>query len=197
MNVRARLSVLAAVICSALVLAGVAWAAAATTKVTMHGSTSGDVGGSIFSSRKSCLNRLVIAYQQKGSTRIRRSISRRPRPTLRSMAAMPPGTWGTRVPCAPQVLRRGQEDGQLQGRLQQVNLLQVDRATGERIVWVRSHGQPRALTTNTSGRAQPLERGARSSPRCQTATPTSGSAASRGEPRHLTVYDSEPTVTAG
>lgn len=74
MKVSTRLAAIAGVICSALVIASVAWAAAAATKITFHGSTSGTVQGSIFSSSKSCLmgpndnGRLVIAYQQKGKT---------------------------------------------------------------------------------------------------------------------------------
>lgn len=61
------LSALAGVACTALVMAGVALAAAAATKVTINGPDS--VYGSIFSSRSGCLaNRKVIAFQQKGST---------------------------------------------------------------------------------------------------------------------------------
>ncbi len=67
MKVRTRLAAIAGVICGALVIASVALAAAAATRVTINGPDS--VYGSIFSSNKNCLaNRKVIAFQQKGST---------------------------------------------------------------------------------------------------------------------------------
>ncbi|MGN6170616.1 MAG: hypothetical protein ACTHQQ_20985 [Solirubrobacteraceae bacterium] len=51
MNVRARLSIIAGVICSALVIASVAWAAAKTT-ITMQGPD--QVFGKIFSPSAKC-----------------------------------------------------------------------------------------------------------------------------------------------
>lgn len=66
MRLQTRLGAVAAVVCSALVMASVALAAAAATKVTIKGPD--HVYGSIFSSRTSCLaNRKVIAFRQKGS----------------------------------------------------------------------------------------------------------------------------------
>lgn len=68
MKVRARLSIVAGVVCSALVVAGVAWAAAASTKITLNKGLD-NPHGKIFSSRTSCLGgRKVIAFMQKGST---------------------------------------------------------------------------------------------------------------------------------
>ena len=64
---RARISIVAGVICSALVVASVAWAAASTT-ITLNPGLD-NPHGKIFSSSKSCLgNRKVIAFMQKGST---------------------------------------------------------------------------------------------------------------------------------
>src|SRR5689334_8590811 len=67
MKARARLSMVAGVICSALVLAGVAWAAA-STQITLNPGLD-NPHGKIFSTSKSCLgSRKVIAFMQKGST---------------------------------------------------------------------------------------------------------------------------------
>jgi hypothetical protein len=67
MKVRARLCVGTGVICSALVIAGVAWAAA-YTKITLNKGLD-NPHGKIFSASKRCLgNRKVIAFMQKGAT---------------------------------------------------------------------------------------------------------------------------------
>lgn len=67
MKVRARLSVVAGVICGVLVMASVALAAA-STKITLNPGLD-NPHGKIFSARKSCLgNRKVIVFKQKGST---------------------------------------------------------------------------------------------------------------------------------
>ena len=67
MKVRARLSIVAGVICGALVIASAAWAAASTT-ITLNPGLD-NPHGKIFSSSNSCLgNRKVIAFMQKGST---------------------------------------------------------------------------------------------------------------------------------
>ena len=66
MKLRAHVSVVAGVICSALVLASAAWAAA-STKITLNKGLD-NPHGKIFSSSTSCLaNRKVIAFMQKGS----------------------------------------------------------------------------------------------------------------------------------
>lgn len=67
MRPKGLLSAPAGVACTALLIAGAAWAAAAATRVTIKGPD--HVYGSIFSSSKSCLaNRKVIVFKQKGST---------------------------------------------------------------------------------------------------------------------------------
>jgi hypothetical protein len=64
---KARLCAVFGVVCSALVIASVAWAAAATTKVTIKGPD--HVYGKILSSRHRCLGgRTVKVFKQKGST---------------------------------------------------------------------------------------------------------------------------------
>lgn len=64
---RARLSIVAGVICGALAIAGAAWAAASTSITLAQGLD--NPHGKIFSTSKSCLgNRKVIAFMQKGST---------------------------------------------------------------------------------------------------------------------------------
>ena len=68
MKARARLSIVVGIVCSGLVLASVAWAAAASTKITLNPGLD-NPHGKIFSSSKSCLgNRKVIVFQQLGST---------------------------------------------------------------------------------------------------------------------------------
>lgn len=97
MNLRARFSVLAGVICGALVIAGVAWAAGATTKITFHGSTSGTVYGKISSSSPSCIGgRKVIAFQQKGPTQNPKVDTKEDTTTSSSN-----GTWGMGQPGFP------------------------------------------------------------------------------------------------
>jgi hypothetical protein len=67
MKVRTRLSVAVGVICSALVIASAALAAA-STQITLNKGLD-NPHGKIFSSSKSCLgNRKVIVFMQKGST---------------------------------------------------------------------------------------------------------------------------------
>ena len=67
MSVRTRLAAVAGVICSALVVASVAWAAA-STQITLHKGLD-NPHGKILSSSTSCLGgRKVIAFMQKGST---------------------------------------------------------------------------------------------------------------------------------
>ena len=74
MKLRAHVSVVAGVICSALVLASAAWLvhaitlnAAASTQITLNKGLD-NPHGKIFSSSTSCLaNRKVIAFMQKGS----------------------------------------------------------------------------------------------------------------------------------
>jgi hypothetical protein len=67
MKARARLSIVAGVICGALAMAGVAWAAA-STQITLNPGLD-NPHGKIFSSSKSCLgNRTVIVFMQKGTT---------------------------------------------------------------------------------------------------------------------------------
>jgi hypothetical protein len=67
MNARARLSIIAGIICSGLVVASVAWAAASTQITLAKGLD--NPHGQILSSRKSCLgNRKVIAFMQLGAT---------------------------------------------------------------------------------------------------------------------------------
>ncbi len=64
---RAKMSVIAAVGCSALAIAGAAWAAGAKTTVTIKGPD--HVYGTIKSSSSSCLGgRKVFIFKQKGST---------------------------------------------------------------------------------------------------------------------------------
>lgn len=58
----------AGVACTALVIASAAWAAAASTQITLNKGLD-NPHGNIFSSSKSCLGgRKVIAFMQKGST---------------------------------------------------------------------------------------------------------------------------------
>jgi hypothetical protein len=65
MRAKMLFSAVVAVSCSVLVIASVAWAAGATTKVTLNGPDS--VFGTIHSPRTSCLGgRTVIVYMQKG-----------------------------------------------------------------------------------------------------------------------------------
>ncbi len=61
-----RLSVLAGIICSALAVASVAWAAGAKTTVTLKGPD--HVYGKVKSSKKSCLARKVFIFKQHGSS---------------------------------------------------------------------------------------------------------------------------------
>ncbi|HZU59599.1 MAG TPA: hypothetical protein VE983_01470 [Solirubrobacteraceae bacterium] len=67
---RARNFLLAAVgvVCSTLVIAGAAWAAGASTTITINGPD--HVYGTIHSSSKTCLGgRTVVVYMQKGTSR--------------------------------------------------------------------------------------------------------------------------------
>lgn len=67
MRARMRLSVLAGIVCSALAVAGVAWAAGAKTTVTLKGPD--HVYGKVKSSAKSCVKgRKVFIFKQHGAT---------------------------------------------------------------------------------------------------------------------------------
>jgi hypothetical protein len=68
MRARKKLTAFAGVICSTLAVAGSAWAAGATTTVTINGPDS--VYGTIHSSSTHCLGgRTVVVYMQKGASR--------------------------------------------------------------------------------------------------------------------------------
>jgi hypothetical protein len=67
MRAKALVSAVAGTICTALVIASVAWASGAATTVTIKGPD--HVFGTIKSSSKSCLGgRKVVVYKQTGST---------------------------------------------------------------------------------------------------------------------------------
>jgi hypothetical protein len=67
MRAKALVSAVAGTICTALVIASVAWASGASTTVTIQGPD--HVFGTIKSTRKSCLGgRTVVVFEQKGAT---------------------------------------------------------------------------------------------------------------------------------
>jgi hypothetical protein len=67
MRAKALVSAFAGTICTALVIAGVAWASGASTTVTLQGPD--NIHGTIHSSSSRCLGgRTVVVYMQKGGT---------------------------------------------------------------------------------------------------------------------------------
>jgi hypothetical protein len=70
MKAKAFVSAMAGVLCSGLVIASVAWAAGATTKVTiaLPNSKTSTLHGKVFSAKLSCVKRTVDVLRQQGSS---------------------------------------------------------------------------------------------------------------------------------
>ena len=135
MMLRARLSIVAGVICGALVIAGTAWAAASTRITLAQGLD--NPHGKIFSTSKSCLgNRKVIAFMQKGSTQNPAVDQKMDTTTSTRQGTIEHllGHGGNRLPEAEELLRGSHQEDRLQGRLQQdakVHLVALARGRRE------------------------------------------------------------------